>query len=118
MGSEADKAEKFTLGSGFQFEPKPPTMMASSEILQSFDSDEFFDVFFKSRHKLETEKSLHLEVVIVLEVTGSGSASVAEEPDFVTGIEGVDINILLPLVHIPATVSLKFDWITNLLNRN
>lgn len=105
MGSEADIAEKFTLGSGFQLEPKPPTIMASSEILQSFDSDEFFDFFFRSRHKLETEKSLHLDVVIVLEATGVGSASVTEGPDLETGIEGVDINILLPLVHIPATVS-------------
>lgn len=86
-------------------------MMASSEILQSFDSDEFFDVFFKSLHKLETEKSLHLDVVIVLEMTGVGSASDAEGPALETGIEGVDINILLPLVHILETVSSEFDGI-------
>ena len=100
MGSEAERLEKFTLGSGFQFEPKPPTMMASSEFLQ-FDSEELFDVFFRSRHKLETEKSLHFEVVIVVGVTGVDSESQAGVPDLDTGFEGVDINILLLAVYIP-----------------
>ncbi len=81
------------LGSNFQPDPKPPTIMASSELEHSSAAEDFEEFFLISRHRLETEKSLHLDVVIIVEGVVTGSASDTGELDFEIGTVGVDINI-------------------------
>ena len=77
----------------FQFEPKPPTIIASSVLLNSSLALDLLDVFLISRHKLDTEKSLHLEIVLLLAVdVGTVSAS-GPVSDFDTGVVGVEINM-------------------------
>lgn len=91
MGKGFEMGAKFELArSIFQFEPKPPTMIASSVLLNSSFDKDLLEFFLMSRHKLDTEKSLHLEIVAV--DVGAVSTS-GLESDFDTGVVGVEINM-------------------------
>lgn len=78
--------------SSFQLDVNPPTMMASSELYSS----EFLELFLISLHKLDTEKSLHLVVVVVeLLDAVTVSLSLAGVLDLATDtVAGVEINIV------------------------